>query len=357
MIVKKGEVKTFSLLIACNGSIVPAIFRKVILSVVLAVLATALRLGLFGDGASNATEMSFAPFTALGVAISLFLGFHNNASYSRWWEARTYWGTLIIYMRNLSRFLMCYCEGPDIEDLDEYLCAAYTEEGEASNMTDNSVSPDKLKNFQQETQDWRVHLILLSVAHTHALRAQLRPYSKSDGENQAIQDRDRFLSPSEVETISHSKNPANAILIIMGKILGEAYKISENNLDSYTRVEISRHIDNLCEIQTACERIKNTSLPIAYSLLVARTSFLYVFFVPFAMASTMRWWTPIFTGIVAYTFFGLDKLSRQIKEPFNDKPMCLALSAMSRVNEIDALEIIKCKHIPPYLLPHKDILM
>ena len=32
-------------------------------------------------------------------AISLFLGFRNNASYSRWWEARKQWGKQLITVR------------------------------------------------------------------------------------------------------------------------------------------------------------------------------------------------------------------------------------------------------------------
>ena len=47
--------------------------------------------------------LKFAPFTALGVAISLFLGFRNNACYDRWWEGRNQWGKQLIVIRNLGR--------------------------------------------------------------------------------------------------------------------------------------------------------------------------------------------------------------------------------------------------------------
>lgn len=46
---------------------------------------------------------TIAPFTLLGVAISLFLGFRNNACYDRWWEARKQWGQLIVNSRSLAR--------------------------------------------------------------------------------------------------------------------------------------------------------------------------------------------------------------------------------------------------------------
>ena len=75
----------------------PAITPHIIASAVLGVVACLLvKQGYLHPEAADALKLTFGPFTALGVAISLFLGFHNNASYSRWWEARILWGRQII---------------------------------------------------------------------------------------------------------------------------------------------------------------------------------------------------------------------------------------------------------------------
>ncbi|TIL70040.1 MAG: hypothetical protein E5Y81_17900, partial [Mesorhizobium sp.] len=37
------------------------------------------------------------------VALSIYLGFRNNAAYDRWWEARKLWGQLVFDIRNLAR--------------------------------------------------------------------------------------------------------------------------------------------------------------------------------------------------------------------------------------------------------------
>ena len=37
------------------------------------------------------------------MALSVYLGFRNNAAYDRWWEARKLWGQLVFDIRNLSR--------------------------------------------------------------------------------------------------------------------------------------------------------------------------------------------------------------------------------------------------------------
>lgn len=48
-------------------------------------------------------NLTLAPFSLLGVAIAIFLGFRNNASYARFTEARLLWGNLLITERSLLR--------------------------------------------------------------------------------------------------------------------------------------------------------------------------------------------------------------------------------------------------------------
>jgi putative membrane protein len=90
---------TLGLLYILRGSIVPVIAPKVLGVVgVSAVVALAHHRapGLFGD-------LSATPFTLLGLALSIFLGFRNNACYARWWEGRQQWGQLIAEIRGLLR--------------------------------------------------------------------------------------------------------------------------------------------------------------------------------------------------------------------------------------------------------------
>ena len=72
-----------------RGSVVPRILPQIFgfglygALVVLAVRALKLDFGNAGT----------APFALLGVALSIYLGFRNNAAYDRWWEARKLWGS------------------------------------------------------------------------------------------------------------------------------------------------------------------------------------------------------------------------------------------------------------------------
>jgi putative membrane protein len=81
-----------------------------------------------------------------------------------------------------------------------------------------------------------------------------------------------------------------------------------------------------------------------------------IMFAPFAMASEMAWYTPLFNAILAYTFFGLDEVARQLETPFGDEPQCLALDALCRTIEISALEALG-EEAPEAMRPHNYKLM
>lgn len=340
MIVRSHRQSSCHLLVTHHGSIVPAIATKIFFAAVLGVIAKVINDGYFGEKVDSGTTFSFSPFTALGVAISLFLGFHNNASYARWWEARQLWGTQIIAVRNLIRFLL------------GSLGSTGTTEHDTSKTGDEDcdVEAGRSANDESFANDWREKIILLAMAQTHAVRAQLRPVCLSDTPRTALEDRDRFLDASDRLIVCSAPNPANAILFHASKILGQS------DLTEYSRIHASTLIDRLCEIQASLERLHNTSLPLAYSLLVHRTAFFFVVLAPFAMASSMGWWTPLFSAILAYTFFGLDELARHIQEPFRDEPHCLAMSAMCRAVEIDVCHGLR-RDIPPPLKPINFVLM
>lgn len=51
-------------------------------------------------------SFTIVPFSLIGLAFSIFLGFRNSARYERYWEGRRLWGQLIIDTRSLCRRLL-----------------------------------------------------------------------------------------------------------------------------------------------------------------------------------------------------------------------------------------------------------
>ena len=82
-----------------HGSVLSKITFRLSLNIMISIVAVLSfqwyeRLGI---------HLTIAPFSLLGIAIAIFLGFRNNACYSRLIEARTLWASLLINQRNILR--------------------------------------------------------------------------------------------------------------------------------------------------------------------------------------------------------------------------------------------------------------
>jgi len=163
-----------------------------------------------------------------------------------------------------------------------------------------------------------------------------------------LRQRDKFLTRAEAESLVGAKNPADTILRMAGAQVKQ--HLLAGHLDSILTVAINEKLDELGRIQGACERIANTPLPFPYTLLVHRTVYLYILLAPFAMAQDMGYYTALFNAILAYTFFGLDELARQLESPFGEEQQCLALDAISTAIEISVAEFLGQIVFPPELL-------
>ena len=92
--------RSWQLLYIMRGSIVPAIAPKVAVIFVVGVLTSAFAVWVAVRGLDS---LGVGPFTLLGLALSIFLSFRNNACHERWWEGRKLWGQLVFESRSLAR--------------------------------------------------------------------------------------------------------------------------------------------------------------------------------------------------------------------------------------------------------------
>ena len=101
----------FRLLFVWHGSVLPQISGRLALILSVSILSVASRdwwLQHFSDSA-----LSIPPFTLMGIALAIFLGFRNSASYERFWEARRQWGVLLIEARTLTGKVISVFPGHD----------------------------------------------------------------------------------------------------------------------------------------------------------------------------------------------------------------------------------------------------
>lgn len=286
-------------LFALRGTMLPRIIgRLVVIAAVggAAVFAADLHPGIFA-------RIGAIPFTLIGLALSIFMSFRNNACYDRWWEGRKLWGALIIAARSLAR--------------------------------------------QSQVFDDETRAVLLSgvAAFAAGLAARLR----GGDETAAIAAR----LPDGL--VGDGPNPTDAVLSAMGRTIQRALRAGR--IDPLVWARLEDQLVALSRVQAGCERIAATPVPFAYSLLLHRTAHVFCLTLPMALAGTMGWWALVPSLLVGYTFFGLDALGDQLEEPFGLEPNDLPLDAMVRTIEREMLGAAGVTPLPPLLAPVGGILL
>lgn len=56
-------------------------------------------------------SFSWQPISILGIAVAFYLGFKNNASYDRTWEARKIWGGIVNNSRTFGAAVTSFIQG------------------------------------------------------------------------------------------------------------------------------------------------------------------------------------------------------------------------------------------------------
>ena len=275
------------MLFVLRGSILLTIAPQLIATTVFAIVVTVLH----GAILSWTVSLNFVPFSLIGLTLAIFLGFRNSTSYARYWEARTLWGMLLIETRALTRQSLTLTRAP------------------------------------QETAP----LVAKLCAFAHTLRHQLR---RTDPRA----DLQLFLSNADAERIAQSRFPASTALMMCSEWLGDRLRRAE--IEPAIVPSFERSIAQLGAALGGCERIANTPIPFTYSVIIHRSIYLYCFWLPFGLLSSIGSMTPVIVCIIAYTFFALEALGAEIEDPIGTAPNDLALHAMSYMIESSLLEMI-----------------
>jgi len=255
--------------------------------------------------------LTTVPFSLIGLALAIFLGFRNNAAYDRYWEARKLWADLVHRSRSFAR---------QVQTLLHFESPARAEDG----------------------ADPRRRMIVHTIAFASALRHQLRG-------SDARAEMRRLLAPEEAAGFAAARCGTDFLLRRIGDDLGGFLRTGR--LDPPVAAHLDQSLAGLAAVAAGCERIKHTPLPFPYTLLLHRTAWLYCFLLPFGLVDTVGYMTPFVVGIVAYTFFGLDALGDEIEEPFGLADNHLPLDALCREVEINLLETLGVRELPPPLAP------
>lgn len=280
----------FRLLFIWRGSVLHYLVTRLLLVLAVSVSSVLSRGWWMSEHAASA--LSIPPFTLMGIALAIFLGFRNSVSYERFWEARKQWGSLLIAARSLTREVASFA------------------------ATDSVLQRRVARTL---------------VAFVYALKHQLRGTDPSD-------DLEFRLDAAVKERIVGAHFVPPVVLLGLAQDLSAAQRngtISDLQLQS-----MNRNLNLLTDASGACERIANTPIPYTYRVLMNRTVMVYCLLLPIGLSTTIGWLTPLIATFVAYTFLALDVIAEQIEEPFGTEPNDLALASMCHAFEVSICELV-----------------
>ncbi|AIX75416.1 MAG: bestrophin family ion channel [Mixta calida] len=284
MIVRPHQHWFFRLFV-WHGSVLPDILFRLSLNLVMSVIAVI----CFQWYEQLGVHLTTAPFSLLGIAIAIFLGFRNNASYARYTEARQLWGALLIAQRSLLRQIK-------------------------SVLTDEA----EIQQFGQ-----------MLIAFAWSMKHQLR---HTDGRD----DLRRLMPARYLAQVENSPQPTNRLLLCMGDWLGEQRRAGR--LSDVLYSSIDANLNRLSDVLGGCDRIANTPIPFAYTLILHRTVYLFCTLLPFALVADLHYLTPLVSVFISYTFLSLESLAEELEDPFGSSPNDLPLNALC-----NGIEIILCE--------------
>jgi putative membrane protein len=273
-----------------------------------------------------ATSLTPTPFTLVGLALSIFLGFRNNTSYDRYWEGRKLWGMLINVSRTTAR--------------QSFTLLGPLPGGPPTDAQDAGAEA-RLAGRRREL----VHAV---IAYAHALRMHLRDIDD-------VAPLRPFLDPALMDALPAERNRPYAILRHLGQRIRAAW--TDGLVHAMHVPALDASLVALADIQGGCERIKNTPIPFPYTVIIHRIVAVYCLAMPFGLVDTIGPLTPLVVLFVAYAFLGLDALGDEIEDPFGTDPSDLPLDNLCRTIEINLLQALGETDLPPALQPVDDVLL
>lgn len=292
----------------------------------------------------------FLPLSTIGIAVAFYIGFKNNASYDRFWEARKIWGGIVNYSRTWG------------------------------NQVVNFITSYEAKAAMSDEELALTHRILIyrHIAWLNALRLQLRqPSSFSIKVHKSVkslgissperkhwdEEVGTLLPKEEYECLVDFKNTATQIIRKQGEHLKEL--VHEKGLsDSFRHMEMMRALEEFYNLQGKCERIKNTPFPRQYAFFSKVFTWIFILLLPLGlvgqfadMGHTFIFLTIPFSVLISWIFITMEIVGDNSEDPFegfiNDVPM----TALCRTIEIDLREMIGETELPPKIVPENDILL
>jgi ion channel-forming bestrophin family protein len=256
------------------------------------------------------------PLSLFGSAIGIIVAFRNQSAYARWWEARTLWGALVNNSRSWARQVTTVM------------------------LPSNDGDAGEFKEYQRR-------LVYHEIAYVIALRQHLRGL-------EPWEELTPLLSERELIELREEKNVPLAIQQQMGALLRQCQV--RGWIDRSHWLALDSNLDDLVDAQGGTERIKNTPMPKQYDYFPQLFVQIYCLLLPLALVINMGWYTPLGSTLVGFIFLALDKIGRDLEDPFENTIYDVPLTSITTTIEVNLRQMLGETVLPEAKKPVRGVL-
>lgn len=290
-------------------------------------------------------SLPWQPISIIGIAVAFYLGFKNNSSYDRTWEARKIWGNIVNTSRTFATGVTTFITGMD---------------------TAQRQSVEKELIYRHVA--WLialVHQLRLAREWEHDSSTFKRLFIPTICE-QYFEQLDKELAPYIAESeIAHIKSKANMATQLLAKQTERLRQLHlAGHLSDYRWMHLHKLIGGLYDGQGASERIKNFPFPRQYASTALWITMVFSILIPFGLLDIFEghhpdavWLAVPFSGLINWVFFLMEKIGDYSENPFEGTYNDVPISSIARAIEIDLRQMINDTDIPSPVKPENGFLM
>ncbi|WP_421753041.1 bestrophin family protein [Croceimicrobium sp.] len=282
------------------------------------------------------------PVSVIGIAVAFYLGFKNNSSYDRTWEARKIWGSIVNNSRSFAAATIAFVQGENALEIKKEMIFRHL------------AWLTALRHQLRLSREWE---------HTdERLNNRYSPTICEDYNTKLFSELSEFLSADELAYLQTKSNVATQLMRMQAERL-QALK-DQDYIEDFRHMELHQLMVSFYEDQGKSERIKNFPFPRQYASTALWLTMVFAVFVPFGMMDVfhahdawLHYLSPLISGLVIWIFFLMEKIGDYSENPFEGTYNDVPITSIARGIEIDLKEMLDLESIPKPIQAEKGFLM
>ena len=273
----------------------------------------------------------WGPLGVIGIAVAFYLGFKNNSSYDRTWEARKIWGSIVNNSRTFGAAVMAFVQGADAPVIQRELIYRHL------------AWLTALRHQLRLSRSWE-HV-------ENRLNGIYAPEVSEDYNQKLGGELSGLLSETDFERLRGVSNKATQLLKLQSVRL-QALR-DAGYFEDFRHIAFHDLVTTFYEDQGKSERIKNFPFPRQYASAGLWLTWIFCILVPFGLLDILAaaepwkiWMCPLLAGIVIWVFFATEKIGDYSENPFEGTYNDVPITSISRAIEIDLREMLEEEDIP-----------